>query len=494
MDARLASSSPTKDSTGSKFCHGEARLDQADDAIPVDNVQGGHTRGAVPLRLHRGRDAAHAARRGDAAPAGRPAHDRHDAGLERVALPGPPTPAAAMLGVGIGARGRLRLGDENGTNLVLGASFTRGVGTLLEAAYHWLPAPVVPVQVTVQVTDQPVVEDFGVRLIGDVGVRGLSLVLSVGARVVSGARHRPLRRLGRPRRSTSTGEAMTHAMQSFVVLAACSRTPPPRPIAAARARRPRRADREPGRRADRARGDDRRAVRRDARRCAGARSARPAWHDTPFERSSTGGWFAMLPPAAPPGVEYYIRGTDTAGAEVDHFASAAAPHVVRVDPTVADRLETLDRARLGDLDRRGRARRRRRTTSATATTSPTTSCAASWSTRIACCASLHEVGFGFGSIQRPHAGDVGADDADVPTHGVRYGFGQVRAARRSVGVRRRSRLGLGVEPGRLRAERARRDHVRQAVAIVPAGRRRVLRRSRRRARGCACSGTPRRRC
>jgi hypothetical protein len=72
---------------------------------------------------------------------------------------------------GFGARGRLRLGDELGTNLVLGASFTARIGTLLEAAYHWLPNPIVPVQITVQVTDQPVVEDFGVRLIGDVGIR-----------------------------------------------------------------------------------------------------------------------------------------------------------------------------------------------------------------------------------------------------------------------------------------------------------------------------------
>ena len=74
---------------------------------------------------------------------------------------------------GIGGRMRLRLGEEQATNLVLGASFTRGVGTLLEAAYHWLPAPVVPVQITVQVTDQPVISDFGVRLVGDVGYRRL---------------------------------------------------------------------------------------------------------------------------------------------------------------------------------------------------------------------------------------------------------------------------------------------------------------------------------
>lgn len=72
---------------------------------------------------------------------------------------------------GYGARVRLRLGQEDGTNLVLGAAVTSRVGKLIEAAYHWLPNKVVPVKITVQVTDQPVVEDFGVRLIADVGVR-----------------------------------------------------------------------------------------------------------------------------------------------------------------------------------------------------------------------------------------------------------------------------------------------------------------------------------
>ena len=73
-----------------------------------------------------------------------------------------------------GGRGRIRFGNENGTNLVLGAGFTKGVGTLLEAAYNWLPSPVVPIQLSVQVTDMPVPENFGVRLIGDIGWRKLS--------------------------------------------------------------------------------------------------------------------------------------------------------------------------------------------------------------------------------------------------------------------------------------------------------------------------------
>jgi hypothetical protein len=75
---------------------------------------------------------------------------------------------------GVGLRARVRLGDERSTNLVLGAGFTDGVGTVLEARYRWLPAPVLPVELSVEVTDQPVPEDFGVRLIADVGWRGLA--------------------------------------------------------------------------------------------------------------------------------------------------------------------------------------------------------------------------------------------------------------------------------------------------------------------------------
>lgn len=75
---------------------------------------------------------------------------------------------------GFGGRARVRFGSETDTNLVIGAGFTEGVGTLLEASYHWLPSPLVPVQLSVQVTDMPVPEDFGVRLIGDLGLRSLS--------------------------------------------------------------------------------------------------------------------------------------------------------------------------------------------------------------------------------------------------------------------------------------------------------------------------------
>lgn len=73
-----------------------------------------------------------------------------------------------------GARARVRFGTETGTNLAIGAGFTSGVGTLLEAAYQWFPTRAVPVQLVVQVTDMPVPENLGVRLVADVGWRQLS--------------------------------------------------------------------------------------------------------------------------------------------------------------------------------------------------------------------------------------------------------------------------------------------------------------------------------
>jgi hypothetical protein len=77
---------------------------------------------------------------------------------------------------GFGFRGRVRFGDERGTNLQIGLGFTSKVGTLFEAAYHWAPKPVVPVKLAVQVTDLPVTTDFGVRLVTDVGWRGMTWV------------------------------------------------------------------------------------------------------------------------------------------------------------------------------------------------------------------------------------------------------------------------------------------------------------------------------
>lgn len=167
----------------------------------------------------------------------------------------------------------------------------------------------------------------------------------------------------------------------------------------------------------------------------------PGWHDVAFERSSAGGWFASLPAAAPPGLEYYIVGTDAAGAELAHFASSRAPHVVRVEPSLVDQLEALDRRRLGELpdevaldvtghdfgNRYGLADRFLR---------------GELIYRHRFLRVLHSVGFGFGAIagQTPEASDPGSRVLD---HGLRYGFGElVLRVHPSVFVD--ARLGLGV--------------------------------------------------
>ena len=153
----------------------------------------------------------------------------------------------------------------------------------------------------------------------------------------------------------------------------------------------------------------------------------PTWHDVLFERSSAGGWFATLPPPAPPGLEYYIRGVDASGAEVAHFASAQAPHRVRVDPELFDRLEELDQRRhLGLRDQisvdvsghnfgnrynlpdkffRGEAVYTHRL----------------WRM-------LHSISFGFGTIwgMTPRSSTFDDHMSGYLNHGSRHGFGEVR--------------------------------------------------------------------
>lgn len=166
-----------------------------------------------------------------------------------------------------------------------------------------------------------------------------------------------------------------------------------------------------------------------------------AWQDVPFERSSAGGWYATLPTPDVRGVEYYIRGRDAAGAEVDHFASAASPHIVRVDPTLFDRLEDLDLTRL-------RGRRNEVAVDVVAHNfgnrygikDEFIRTEATYSYRLL--RQLHEISFGFGSItgRTPLAQMAGADDV---LKGMRYGFGQVRM-RAHPSVFLDGRLGLGV--------------------------------------------------
>lgn len=165
------------------------------------------------------------------------------------------------------------------------------------------------------------------------------------------------------------------------------------------------------------------------------------WQDAPFERSSAGGWFASLPTPDVRGVEYYIRGKDAGGSEIDHFASAATPHVVRVDPTLFDRLEDLDIERLQgrrhaiavdviahDFGNRYDVPDKFIRTEAT------------YSYKLL--RQLHEITFGFGSI----TGRTPMNENPDATHvlkGMRYGFGELRM-RFHPSVFVDGRLGLGV--------------------------------------------------
>jgi len=151
---------------------------------------------------------------------------------------------------------------------------------------------------------------------------------------------------------------------------------------------------------------------------------RGAWQDAPFERSSAGGWYATLPPAASPGIEYYIRGTDASGAEVDHFASATAPHAVHIDPSLYDRLEELDLARLGglrdevSLDVAGHNFGNRYNIDDKFIRGELT-----YTHRML--RVLYHVAFGYGAIGGRTPLDS-APDSQSKYHGLNYGFGEVR--------------------------------------------------------------------
>lgn len=72
-------------------------------------------------------------------------------------------------GFGLGAAGRIRLGDADATNLSAGASFTEQVGFVTDLRLETWPQPKLPIGIAVGVTDQPGNGDLGVRLSADVG-------------------------------------------------------------------------------------------------------------------------------------------------------------------------------------------------------------------------------------------------------------------------------------------------------------------------------------
>ncbi len=167
----------------------------------------------------------------------------------------------------------------------------------------------------------------------------------------------------------------------------------------------------------------------------------PAWHDARFERSSAGGWYAMLPPALPPGVEYFIRGTDSAGAESDPVASEQAPQVVHVEPSLYDRLEVLDRQRLeGRTEEVSFEVEAHRFGNQYGLKDQWVRGELVYTHRFL--RLLHEVGFGFGSL-RGNAPAMVGPMSDAPNDGLRYGFGQVRL-RVHPSVFLDGRIGMGV--------------------------------------------------
>lgn len=175
------------------------------------------------------------------------------------------------------------------------------------------------------------------------------------------------------------------------------------------------------------------------------RSGGGEWKEAPFEQSSAGGWFATIPAAAivPPGAEYYIVGRSAAG-DIPHFASADAPQPIRIEPTLADRLEAIDDERLDghreivslDIDGHDFGNRYH-------VDDAFLRAELRWTHRIS--RTLHSVGFGFGSIwgRTPDRDGRGAL-AQVAL--ARYGTAEIRVrAHPSIFVDAKLALGVSDE-------------------------------------------------
>jgi len=76
-------------------------------------------------------------------------------------------------GFGVGAEGRVRIGDPDGTNVALGGSRIAELGFLSDLRLQVASIPRVPIGFTVAVTDQPNEGDLGMLFATDVGWRAL---------------------------------------------------------------------------------------------------------------------------------------------------------------------------------------------------------------------------------------------------------------------------------------------------------------------------------
>src|SRR5207237_10631637 len=79
-------------------------------------------------------------------------------------------------GVGAGVEGRLRIGYENGTNLVLASGFTKGIGNKNEITLTWDRVKGWPMAGSVIVTNEPVMAGYGVRFVSSISKRLVALV------------------------------------------------------------------------------------------------------------------------------------------------------------------------------------------------------------------------------------------------------------------------------------------------------------------------------
>jgi len=89
-----------------------------------------------------------------------------------------------------GVAGSIRIGREQGTNLLLSSGFTPGIGNRNEIALTWDQVKGWPMAASVIVTNEPVQEDYGVRFVYSVGRRladfyDLSLRLSYQLRDIN---------------------------------------------------------------------------------------------------------------------------------------------------------------------------------------------------------------------------------------------------------------------------------------------------------------------
>ncbi len=101
---------------------------------------------------------------------------------ESFALIGRGIAGVARDGLAGGLEGKVRIGREVGTSLVIGGAATAGIGQRANLALAWDAVPDFPMIAEVVVTNEPIGEDLGVRLIYTVG-HSFTDWLDVSARV-----------------------------------------------------------------------------------------------------------------------------------------------------------------------------------------------------------------------------------------------------------------------------------------------------------------------